>query len=284
MNRPPLAGADQVSWIPGYWELAPPTVVGEALACLWVSVGAADDLQPDVVLPDGCVDLIWQQGRGAFVAGPDTGPAPTALPPSAVLIGARFRPGAGGAALGIPLARLRDQRVDAAEFRPDLVRRLPFDLRPDEALFRMRVVATELATAGPPDSLVVHAARLVQDPRARSIDLVRALGVSERQLRRRFDAAVGYGPKTLQRVLRFQRFLAGMSRREDGVDLAQLAAAAGYADQAHLTREAGLLSGRSPAVLARDRTGVLAAAAGARIEFGQGSPWSAEHLRGGQPT
>jgi methylphosphotriester-DNA--protein-cysteine methyltransferase len=165
-----------------------------------------------------------------------------------------------------------------------LVRRLPFDLRPDEALFRMRVVATELATAGPPDSLVVHAARLVQDPRARSIDLVRALGVSERQLRRRFDAAVGYGPKTLQRVLRFQRFLAGMSRREDGVDLAQLAAAAGYADQAHLTREAGLLSGRSPAVLARDRTGVLAAAAGARIEFGQGSPWSAEHLRGGQPT
>ena len=33
------------------------------------------------------------------------------------------------------------------------------------------------------------------------------LGVSERQLRRRFAEAVGYGPKTLARVLRFQRFL-----------------------------------------------------------------------------
>ena len=39
-------------------------------------------------------------------------------------------------------------------------------------------------------------------------ELGAALGVSERQLRRRFADAVGYGPKTLARVLRFQRFLA----------------------------------------------------------------------------
>ena len=136
--------------------------------------------------------------------------------------------------------------------------------------------------AGPPDGLVVQAAWLVGDPRTRSTDLVHALGVSERQLRRRFDAAVGYGPKTLQRVLRFQRFLARITPRGEISDLAQLAAETGYADQAHLTREVGRLSGLSPAGLARNRTGVLPTAAGARIESGQGLPWSAR--RGSLPS
>ena len=44
--------------------------------------------------------------------------------------------------------------------------------------------------------------------RARASTRWHSSGVSERQLRRRFVDAVGYGPKTLARVLRFQRFLA----------------------------------------------------------------------------
>ena len=74
-------------------------------------------------------------------------------------------------------------------------------------------------------------------------ELGAALGVSERQLRRRFADAVGYGPKTLARVLRFQRFLA-LARSGD--ELARLALTAGYADQAHLTRETRRLAGRTP--------------------------------------
>jgi hypothetical protein len=42
------------------------------------------------------------------VAGPDTGPVPTLLAPGTVLAAVRFRPGAGGGALGIPLSELRD--------------------------------------------------------------------------------------------------------------------------------------------------------------------------------
>jgi AraC-like DNA-binding protein len=72
------------------------------------------------------------------------------------------------------------------------------------------------------------------------------LGLSERQLRRRFHAAAGYGPKMLQRVLRFRRFLAAADR-----DLARAALDAGYADQSHLTRECAQLAGRTPAALLR---------------------------------
>ena len=77
-------------------------------------------------------------------------------------------------------------------------------------------------------------------------ELGRRSGLSERQLRRRFVDAVGYGPKTLARVLRFQRFLALAAH---GRDLGASALDAGYADQAHLTRECRRLSGRTPAEL-----------------------------------
>src|SRR5262245_30523863 len=94
----------------------------------------ADEPSVADVTPDGCTDLIWQSGYGAYVAGPDTGPAPASLPPGTIVIGARFRPGAGGAALGIPLAAMRDQRVDLTDCLPALSRELPGDLSADAAL------------------------------------------------------------------------------------------------------------------------------------------------------
>jgi transcriptional regulator GlxA family with amidase domain len=73
-------------------------------------------------------------------------------------------------------------------------------------------------------------------------------------LRRRFHDAVGYGPKTLQRVLRLRRFLA-LAEATAAPDLARAAAEAGYADQAHLTNECGELAGLTPAALLAARRG-----------------------------
>ena len=81
-------------------------------------------------------------------------------------------------------------------------------------------------------------------------DLARRFDLSERQLRRRIEAAVGYPPRTLARILRFQRFLgAARSSGSSGHDLARLAAEAGYADQAHLTRDSRRLAGLPPGAL-----------------------------------
>jgi AraC-like DNA-binding protein len=66
-----------------------------------------------------------------------------------------------------------------------------------------------VAEAGTCDPLVeAGVAWLAASPTGRVRELCRSAGVSERQLRRRFDAAVGYGPKTLARILRLQRTLA----------------------------------------------------------------------------
>jgi methylphosphotriester-DNA--protein-cysteine methyltransferase len=89
-------------------------------------------------------------------------------------------------------------------------------------------------------------------------ELARSLGVSPRHLQRRFVAAVGYGPKTFQRIARFQRLLA-LAHTPRGVrpGLTDLALDAGYADQAHMTREVGELAGRTPARLLGDAASTL---------------------------
>jgi AraC-like DNA-binding protein len=246
---------------PGYLEWPAPAALRDSVACLWAQVSGGQD-RAGLVLPDGCTDLIWTQGQGASVAGPDTGPVPTAMAAGTILLGVRFRPSMGGPVLGIPLSELRDQRVDLADLRPGDARRLSATLDPATAAARVLDVTGALVDAARLDPAVAEAARLLHDPQARAEDVADDVGLSLRQLRRRCHAAVGYGPKTLQRVLRFRRFVSRIDalpqdpqhpQHLGGLDLAGLAVQAGYADQAHLTRECGRLAGLTPAVLARQR-------------------------------
>jgi AraC-like DNA-binding protein len=249
----------------GYTEWAAPAALRDAVTCLWAQVTSSDAGRAGLVLPDGCTDIIWEQGRGAYIAGPDTGPVATTMPAGTIVLGVRLRPSVGGPVLGIPLSELRDQRVDLADLRPGDARRLTATLDPDTAAARALDVTAALVADAAPDLAVVRAARLLRDPQARAEDVAADVGLSMRQLRRRCHAAVGYGPKTLQRVLRFRRFVSRIDAvpntrgapnaqdAPDALDLAAIAAEAGYADQAHLTRECGKLSGLTPAVLARQR-------------------------------
>jgi AraC-like DNA-binding protein len=248
---------------PGYCEWPAPAGLRHAIACLWAQVSRDGSDRQGLVLPDACSDLIWEQGRGAYVAGPDTGPVRTVMTGGTVIFGVRFRPSAGGPALGVPLSELRDQRVDLADLGCRDAGRLPAALDPDTAAARALEVAAGLVAEAEPDPAVTWAAALLADPQARTEDVAAEIGLSLRQLRRRCHAAVGYGPKTLQRVLRFRRFVSQIdgpaqarqtSRGGPGTqDLAGLAAQAGYADQAHLTRECRALAGLTPAALARQR-------------------------------
>lgn len=250
-----------MDWAPGYRELAPPVALRPSVSCLWVTVVPPGQYRSTVVLPDACVDLIWEQGKGAYVAGPDTGPAPVISPPGTIMAGVRFAPGAGGPALRMPMSALLDQRVDVGDLgcRPaaGLARLLPGSLEPESALRMLTEVAGALTDDGPADPLAAQAARLLGRAPAQADTVADHLGVSERQLRRRCQASVGYGPATLRRILRFRRFVswadAGRGRLAGSGDLAQVAAELGYADQAHLTRECVRLAGVTPAALVAAR-------------------------------
>jgi AraC-like DNA-binding protein len=260
------------AWLaPGYAEWAPPAALRAAVACLWARVtpeaaGQADRAekaaptaptapaaQSGLVLPDACSDLIWERDVGAYVAGPDTGPARPMIKPGTVIVGVRFRPSAGGRLLRVPLSEILNLRVPLADLLPTGAGRLPPTLDPEEAVRRVLDLTGGLVVDGAPDRAMARAAVLLRDPAARAEAVAAEVGLSERQFRRRSQAAAGYGPKTLQRVLRFHHFVRLLDAAFSPPDLAALAAQGGYADQAHLTRECSALSGFTPANLARVR-------------------------------
>ena len=242
-----------MDWRPGYREERPPAALLPSVTCLWARVAGPGAAAAAAVLPDACVDLIWERGRGVFVAGPDTGPVPSVSPPGTVLAGLRFAPGAAGPALGLPMSGLLNLRVDAADLGTGpgaaLARALPGSLPAGRALAVLAGLAGVLAAEGPADPVALRAARLLRHPGAGADGVAGRLSVSERQLRRRCQAAVGYGPATLRRVLRFRRFVAWADAGGPGTGLAGAAARFGYTDQAHLTRECARLAGVTPAAL-----------------------------------
>jgi AraC-like DNA-binding protein len=224
-----------------YRELAPPPDLAPAVRCLWVRSG---DDRDAIVLPDGCVDVIVRDGR-ALIAGPDTGPFAVNLPRGEVVAGVRLQPGAGGAVLGVPADELRDLRPALEELWGRAGREAGERAGEDPAAL-LAVLRDRIAVAAPDPRVLAAARRLGGAPATPIPALAAAVGLGERQLRRRFAAAVGYGPKTFARVARFHRALALVRA---GDPPAAAAFAAGYADQAHMTREMRALAGATPANL-----------------------------------
>jgi AraC-like DNA-binding protein len=80
-------------------------------------------------------------------------------------------------------------------------------------------------------------------------ELVAETGWSDRHLRTRFQLETGLGPKEAARVIRFHRARRRLQQRAvagEPLGLADLAADAGYFDQAHLNREFRRLAGCAP--------------------------------------
>lgn len=77
-------------------------------------------------------------------------------------------------------------------------------------------------------------------------DLAHDLGCSRRHVSARFREEFGLTPKTLARILRFEHAV-GLAAAAGAPAWAEVSAAAGYADQAHLVRDWRSFTGRTPA-------------------------------------
>lgn len=161
--------------------------------------------------------------------------------------------------LGLPLAEIANQVVEledllGAPVARELVERLA--TAPDwAARFALldRVLAARLAHAEEPAPAVAWAwRRLAQSGGRLPVGaLAQELGCSRRHLVVQVREQLGLPPKTLARVLRFNRAV-GLLERDDGGRLAEIALDCGYWDQAHLNRDFRAFAGEPPsAFLAR---------------------------------
>jgi AraC-like DNA-binding protein len=239
-----------------YRELPAPPALRPYVACLWVQTISPDGpTYEQPVLPDGCSDLVVV-GEEVKVAGPMTEASTAKLEPGSATVGVRFRTGAAPSLLGVSAAELRDQDVAVGDLWGRAGTRIAGQAAesPDGAARLQRLVdglVGRLDAAPAVDPLILRFVELLAERPGRPLPgVASALALSERQLRRRAEDAIGYSPRTLSRILRFQQFLTAARSPGDGHrDLARLAAEAGYADQAHLTRETHRLTGLPPAAL-----------------------------------
>jgi AraC-like DNA-binding protein len=243
-------------WTQTFRELLPPPALTRYVSCLWLQhVSECAPAYRHRTVPSGCVELVAYLGSPTFtVVGPQRRATIDKVATGARVVGVRLRPGAALGLLGVPADELVDHRlsIDALWGRQgvQLADRLAQANSLQTAVSLLSDALEQRSRdALSLDPIVAEATHMLQPWCDVSIDdLARRLLLSPRQLRRRCVTAFGYGPKTLQRFLRFNGFLA-LSHRLPTTSIGQLANYSGYADQAHLTRESIELAGLPPAPL-----------------------------------
>lgn len=225
----------------------------EHFASAYFHTAPAGAFRGTVIIPDGCMDLLFVRGR-LTIAGPDRQATLESIRPGTTVVGFRFQPGAASSWLRTQAAELVGVRTPLESFWGSEARALAdwvgeastveeSALRLEQAL---AIKATRIETPGIESRAIFQLIERSPSPQSRIVrELMDRLAMSERTLRRRCYEAFGFGPKTLQRILRFHRFLqlAGAQR---GPALVDLAAQAGYADQSHLTRESRHMAAVTP--------------------------------------
>lgn len=212
-------------------------------AVLWEST-VAPGKERGLILPDGCMDVIWD-GRRLFVAGPDSTARWHHSEAGTRYTGIRFSGGLGPALVGVPADEVLDlsPALDALWPAP-AVRRLADHVAPEPAA-ALEAWALQCSRRQAGDPLGPPLLAMAKSGWAIPAIATRA-GLSPRQLHRRCLSIFGYGPRRLARVMRLTRAL---DHARTGAALVDVAVSSGYFDQAHLCREVRDLTGSTPAEL-----------------------------------
>ena len=251
---------------PVYREHAPSPALADVVQCYWTSRSAAPlpAEHASRVLPDGCMDVIFNLGDpplpgGAphhalrsYVIGAMRTPLEVRMAGAVDLLGVRFRPGGAAAFVPAPAGELTDRAVALREFwgrTAELEERL--HETPPEARIRL-VEEVLLGRAAAPDPRIAHVSRLIE--RSGGTTPVKALheavGLTRRHLERIYLDRVGLTPKHACRVARVQAALERI-RASSAVPLSRLALECGWYDQAHMSRDFREIAGASPTTYAR---------------------------------
>ena len=223
--------------------------IGQSAGLVWTFEPAARGPSAYVAAPDAFVDVVVASRRGQLAvvvvgAASTTGVKPTGDVDYTIAV--RLRPGALRQRFGIPASAVAEIATRLEDLVPTgaLVQRLVDapTLRDRAALLAsfLRVPALD-----PSAERAVRAVEQLADPSLRAI--TRHLGMSERSVRRLFADVVGLPPSSLRAQARFRRALDGVATSHG----AELAARAGYSDQAHMVRDFRRRIGSTPAALRR---------------------------------
>ena len=227
-----------------YAEILPDKNLRPFIECYWVR---SDDLSPQTVLPDGCIDIIFNDASGSVVG---TMTTPVVVQPSGDFVGVRFRAGKASMFLNFQASELTDEKTELQNITGGdgsiLIEKL-FDAQ--ELSRKIEILNANLLSwfcnrSNEKVDYVIQ--KIIQSQGNISINSIcLSLELSRQHLARLFQEYVGIRPKQFARVIRFQALLRNV-RQTQKVNWAEEAAMLGYYDQAHLITDFRQFSGTSP--------------------------------------
>ncbi len=253
-----------------YQEVQPNPALSKFIDCFWLleSNDKKSQTEPHKILPDGCIELLFhfKSLNRRFISNDESIAEPRSFFSGQIkrsimikstgtvgVLGVRFRPAGAYPFLRLPMiVELTEKVVDLTEIwgrkGRELNSRILESTTNQERIRHAESFLLNRLDQKIAEDVIVRQA-LVEIIRAKgqtSIDfLMRNIGISGRQLERKFDQLVGLTPKTFSRIIRFQNVFDLLSKNHFQ-HLTTLALQCGFYDQAHFIHEFKEFTGQSP--------------------------------------
>jgi AraC-like DNA-binding protein len=260
IDRAHLTGVSRPS--PPIHRYAPSEHLVDLVERYWVPVWSLSEPSTQSTLQHP-VCLVVVSNTYARFYGVTRGRSSVTLEGDGWAVGTMLTPAAGRLLLGRSVAEVTDTWVDLRDLQADTT--LADDVRaemqrdphaPAAHLAAIAHVESWLATHLPVDTaghLVNRlVARLGEQPEITRVDeLAREAGLSERSLQRLVEQRIGLSPKWLLQRRRLHDAVEALKAGRG--TLAEMAAALGYADQAHFTHDFRTVTGMTPGDYLKDQ-------------------------------
>jgi AraC-like DNA-binding protein len=238
-----------------YREYAPTKVLRPYVACYWTRVAPHSPLVHRV-LPDGCIDIVFDLSLQRFSEGMIVGTMtrPLLFQPDGPIhmVAVRFRPGGAVPFLRFAAEEINDSQLELSSTWEDtlcLADRIREEIHIEQQIQQLEsALLTRLENTPPLDCRVQEAVSIFQVQRQNVETVAAVVGVSRQHLSRLFRRHVGVGPKCFGRVVRMQRLLT-LVKTVNEINWSMASLDAGYYDQAHMISECRSLTGMTPTEL-----------------------------------
>ncbi|HZY35198.1 MAG TPA: helix-turn-helix transcriptional regulator [Mucilaginibacter sp.] len=242
-----------------YTEFTPHPALAPYIDAYWTATGDATGMRTEKILPDGCIDIIFNLGPDclsenntfllnsgqAYLIGTMTQFKETLMTPETRLLGIRFKPAAFTVFYEYPsLEKLTDTTVALdKKLAPDIKSAANYPIAYLDHFFLKKL-------SKPKRSILPIISGIQESKGQLSVKmLAEKYFTTTRQLERAFNQQMGISPKEFINLVRYQTTFREIKNNHTQKSLLQIAFECGYYDHSHLSNEIKRYTGLAPAQL-----------------------------------
>jgi AraC-like DNA-binding protein len=242
-----------------YSQFAPHPALMPYIDAYWTATGEGHGLQTEKILPDGCIDIIFNLGpdcltesntyllksEQAYLIGTMTRFKETDMLPETRLLGIRFKPAAFTVFYDYPsLHQLTDKTVEFKKMlAPDVKSITKYANAYLDHFFLKRLSQPKRSLLPVIAGIQAHNGQLSVNA------LAQQYFTTIRQLERSFNQHMGISPKEFINLVRYQSTFQKIRHNTANKSLLEIAYESGYYDHSHLTNEIKKYTGLAPTQL-----------------------------------